>query len=65
MSIILSPLLNALTHLVMKVIPAYDTRVAVQRRDELDAFISATIADYSVQPFIHRSLISGKVTKPE
>ena len=64
-SSIMSSLLNALTHLVLKVIPAYDTRVAVQGRDELDAFITATIAYCSVRPFIHSSPTSGKVMKPE
>ena len=65
MSSILSSLLNALTHLVMEVIPAYHTSVAVQGQDELDTFIRATIADDSVRPFIHSNLRSGKVTKPE
>ena len=63
-SSILSTLLNALTHFVMKVIPAYPTRVAVQGQDELDAFIRATLLLTAVWPFIHSSLTSGKVTKP-
>ena len=64
-SSIMSSLLNALTHLVLKAIPTYDTRVAVQGRDELDTFISATIADDSIRPFIHSSPTSSKVMKPE
>ena len=61
----MSSLLNALTHLVLKAIPTYDTRVAVQGRDELETFISATIADDSIRPFIHSSPTSSKVMKPE
>ncbi|KAH9031832.1 hypothetical protein EDB84DRAFT_164252 [Lactarius hengduanensis] len=37
----------------------------IQRDEELDALVRATIADGGVLPFIHKSLTSGKIKKPE